>query len=141
MPKDVLIDVPRGERAADRAALKLGWAEAFGSPPPPKLSMAFMERAVAYARQCREQGGLSATSERQLRAIAGGRDPAAGRAVAAGAQLVREWNGRTYRVEVVEGGYRFDGRSWASLTAIARRITGTHWSGPRFFGLTGKRGR
>ena len=50
--------------------------------------------------------------------------------------LVREWNGRTYQVEVIDNGYRFDGKTYPSLTTIAQRITGTHWSGPRFFGLT-----
>ena len=53
--------------------------------------------------------------------------------------LVREWNGRTYQVEVIDNGYRFDGKTYPSLTAITKRITGTHWSGPRFFGLTPKR--
>ena len=53
--------------------------------------------------------------------------------------LVREWNGWTYQVEVVDNGYRFDGKTYPSLTAITKRITGTHWSGPRFFGLTRRR--
>ena len=57
----------------------------------------------------------------------------------AGTHLVREWNGRTYQVEVLDNGYRFDGKTYPSLTTIAKRITGTHWSGPRFFGLTPKR--
>ena len=43
------------------------------------------------------------------------------------------------RSEVLDNGYRFDGKTYPSLTAIAKRITGTHWSGPRFFGLTPKR--
>ena len=59
--------------------------------------------------------------------------------VSAGTHLVREWNGRTYQVEVVDNGYRFDGKTYPSLTTIAKRITGTHWSGSRFFGLTPKR--
>ena len=59
--------------------------------------------------------------------------------VSAGTHLVREWNGRTYQVEVLDSGYRFDGKTYPSLTAITKRITGTHWSGPRFFGLTPKR--
>ena len=59
--------------------------------------------------------------------------------VSAGTHLVREWNGRTYQVEVLDNGYRFDGKTYPSLTTIAKRITGTHWSGPRFFGLTPKR--
>ena len=57
-----------------------------------------------------------------------------------GALLVREWNGRTYQVEVVDGGYRMDGKVWPSLSAIAKHITGTSWSGPRFFGLSGRAG-
>lgn len=55
--------------------------------------------------------------------------------LAAGTQLVREWNGRPYRVEVIESGFVLDGKSYSSLSAIAKKITGTHWSGPRFFGL------
>ena len=54
-----------------------------------------------------------------------------------GMHLVREWNGRTYQVEVLEKGFRMDGRDYPSLSAIANRITGTKWSGPRFFGLRG----
>lgn len=46
-----------------------------------------------------------------------------------------EW--RTYQVEVLERGFRMDGRDFASLSAVAKKITGAHWSGPRFFGLTG----
>lgn len=51
-----------------------------------------------------------------------------------GTRLVREWNGRAYQVEVVENGFLMDGKHYRSLTAIAKRITGAHWSGPRFFG-------
>ena len=72
----------------------------------------------------------------------GERDPSSGapaESVSAGTHLVREWNGRTYQVEVIDNGYRFDGKTYPSLTTIAKRITGTHWSGPRFFGLTPKR--
>ena len=56
-------------------------------------------------------------------------------ALAPGARLLREWNGRQHFVEVVENGYVLDGKTYRSLSAIARRITGAHWSGPRFFGL------
>ena len=52
-----------------------------------------------------------------------------------GARLIREWNGRRYVVEVVDGGFVLDGKPYRSLTAIAFRITGAKWSGPRFFGL------
>lgn len=52
-----------------------------------------------------------------------------------GARLLRDWNGRTHVIDVTENGYLYDGTIYRSLSAIARRITGAHWSGPRFFGL------
>jgi hypothetical protein len=52
-----------------------------------------------------------------------------------GTRLVREWNGRTYEVTVVYGGFEYEGRRYRSLTAIATAITGTHWNGRAFFGL------
>ena len=51
--------------------------------------------------------------------------------------LVRECNGQTITVEVLEEGFAYAGRTWNSLSEIARHVTGAHWSGPRFFGLTG----
>lgn len=55
--------------------------------------------------------------------------------LAVGTRLMREWNGRMHVVDVTTDGVLFDGKLYSSLTAVARRITGTHWSGPRFFGL------
>jgi len=52
-----------------------------------------------------------------------------------GAHLVREWHGNTYRVLVLEDGFEYGGHQYPTLSKIAREITGTHWSGPRFFGL------
>lgn len=52
-----------------------------------------------------------------------------------GSRLMREWNGRMHVVDVVADGYRLDGKTYRSLSAVAKRITGAHWSGPRFFGL------
>jgi len=101
-----------------------------------------MEKALAYEAQCRRHGGLSAPTRKALKRIADGKPVAeASRgSLKPGAHLVREWNGRTYQVEVTKTGYRLDGRSWSSLTAIAKHITGTNWSGPRFFGLNGGAG-
>jgi hypothetical protein len=53
-----------------------------------------------------------------------------------GARLVREWRGRTHTITVTEDGFEYAGTSYPSLTKIANKITGGHWSGPRFFGLT-----
>ena len=55
--------------------------------------------------------------------------------LSAGARLLRDWNGHTHVVDVTADGYRYDGTTYRSLSAIARRLTGTRWSGPRFFGL------
>ncbi|WP_263619082.1 DUF2924 domain-containing protein [Ruegeria profundi] len=101
-----------------------------------------MRKAVAYEAQCRLSGGLSAATRRRLRQIAEGKPIAvsSGSDLRSGSYLVREWNGRTYQVEVTEGGYCMDGKDWPSLSAIAKHITGTTWSGPRFFGLTRREG-
>jgi len=56
-----------------------------------------------------------------------------------GTMLVRQWRGHTHTVLVREDGFEYEGQRYRSLTVIAERITGAHWSGPRFFGLT-KRG-
>ncbi|MDG1075491.1 MAG: DUF2924 domain-containing protein [Planktotalea sp.] len=50
--------------------------------------------------------------------------------------MVREWNGKRYQVDVTDTGYVLNGEAYKSLSAIALHITGTNWSGPRFFGLT-----
>ena len=120
-----------------RKALR-AWEVAFGSPPPPYLSVAFLEKAVAHEAQCRSHGELPAATRHALARIPKGDAVAVSVPLTAkpGARPVREWNGRTYRVEVVEGGYRMDGRTWRSLSGLARHITGTAWSGPRFFGLS-----
>ena len=55
-----------------------------------------------------------------------------------GARLVREWRGRTHTVTVTEEGFEYAGANYSSLTTIAKKITGAHWSGPRFFGLLGR---
>ena len=83
--------------------------------------------------QNKELGGFSAGTQRRLKQIASGKRPLA--KARPGSHLVREWNVRTYQVEVVDGGYVMDGKSWRSVSAIGRNITGAHWSGPRFFGV------
>ena len=93
-----------------------------------------MKRVLIWEMQNGMLGGLSVKTERRLKQIASGRVPPA--AAKPGSHLIREWNGRTYQVEVIEGRYVMDGKAWRSLSAIARHITGAHWSGPRFFGVS-----
>ena len=118
------------------------WELAFGALPPPYLSVLFLQKALAYEARCKRAGGLSASTRRVLTQIACGKAPAAMplNAAKTGTDHVREWNGRTYQVVVVKGGFEMDGRMWPSLSAIAKHITGTTWSGPRFFGLTSAAG-
>ena len=124
---------PRPERDRVRAR----WEEIFGSPSPPYLSVAFMEKALSHEAQCRQHGGLPAATRKVLKRIAQGQPPAvvSRRRLKPGALLVREWNGSTYQVEVTDDGFLMDGRRWKSLSALAKHITGTSWSGPRFFSL------
>lgn len=131
-----------GEGNLNRAELTAAWSEAFGSAPPPHMSRGFLQKALTYHAQCKEFGGLSKQTQKKLRAIASGRSASATttRKLKPGAHLVREWNGRTYQVAIVDEGYLFDGHTYGSLTAIAKRITGTNWSGPRFFGVNGTGG-
>ena len=125
----------------DRGACTLRWQDAFGSPPPKYASVRFMQRVLARDLQIRVVGDYPAQIRRELRAASDAvrRGETAPQSAAPGSYLVREWNGRTYRVEVTTGGYVFDGQTYGSLSTIAKRITGAHWSGPRFFGLRPRR--
>lgn len=124
----------------DRAELVARWQDLFGAPPPKSLSQALLCKAQAHDMQCRAFGGLTPVTRRALRqALEKGNPSAPNRTIAPGARLVREWHGRTHEVEVVENGFRWRDQTWTSLSRIAREITGSNWSGPRFFGLTGKR--
>ena len=121
----------------ERPATLKQWEAVFGSPPPPYLSVPFMQKALVYEAQTKALGGVPAATRRTLKRIAEGEPEATARSTTLrpGAHLVREWNGRTYQVHVVDGGFEMDGKAWKSLSAIAKHITGVTWSGPRFFGL------
>lgn len=121
------------------AQLSERWKQLGGSPTP-ALSPSLLRRLLAQRLQERRHGGLPALVRRELLRHADGEQalaPARPRPqLTTGTRLVREWNGRTVMVEVHEDGFRHAGRSWRSLSEIARHVTGAHWSGPRFFGLT-----
>jgi len=118
------------------------WQAVFGATPPPYLSVRFMRRVLLHDLQCRVLGGYSGKTTRTLKSFA---DGGAGNTCETGGAkpgsvLLREWNGRTYRVEVTPEGYVLDGQSFRSLSGVARQITGANWSGPRFFGLKQRAG-
>jgi hypothetical protein len=123
------------------------WLEHFGREPPKYVSVQFMRSALAFEAQVKIHGGYSPVVRRALeRSLKVGRKPngetrsvlpASSLTLQPGTHLVREWNGRSYQVEVRDDGFQMDGKRYRSLSAIARKITGAHWSGPRFFGLDG----
>ena len=121
-------------QALDRVALLDLWRATFTDPPPKRLSAPFLRRFIAFELQARRLGGLPKGFQRRLAAATA---PKAKRPVAlqTGGRLLREWNGVTHTVDVVDGGYLWQGDHYRSLSAIARAITGARWSGPRFFGV------
>jgi Protein of unknown function (DUF2924) len=137
-PKLVL---PDGDLAgANLDKLRREWRQLYHSEPP-RISRDLLLRGIAYRRQELQHGGLGKTTCRKLKTLAkmfrstGRVGPDPGLALKPGARLVREWHGRTHTVTVTEDGFEYAGTSYASLTKIAKKITGAHWSGPRFFGL------
>jgi hypothetical protein len=121
--------------------LRIEWRRLYRTEPPPRLSRDLLIRAIAYKIQERAHGCLAQATKRRLRSLGqeletNGHstfDP--GISLKPGARLVREWHGQTHTVIVLEDGFEHDGCRFRSLTQIAKRITGVHWSGPRFFGL------
>lgn len=131
-------------KVLDTSALRMRWGEAFGGPPPKRTGRNLLLRALAYHVQTEAMGGLRPATRRRLaRAvedIASGRAPVpTPSAIKPGTRLLREWQGVTHEVIVLEEGVQYRGETWTSLSAVAREITGTRWSGPLFFGLKGRR--
>lgn len=121
---------------ATRRTLREAWLRRFGSAAPPSISQPFLRRFLAFEEQLEEAGGWPDGLDRRIESLISGSGRVRTPEPLAGGRLLREWNGTTHVVEITEGGYRWNGRTWRSLSAIAREITGAHWSGPRFFGLT-----
>ncbi|MDQ2088984.1 DUF2924 domain-containing protein [Marimonas arenosa] len=122
----------------DRAALKASWAAIEGTPVPKGLSQPFLRRFLAFDLQARRYGGLPKEFEARLWMAAGNKNRSKTSSLRPGGRLIREWNGKTHVVDVTEDGFLWNGQCHRSLSAIARKITGARWSGPRFFGLNRK---
>jgi len=129
----------------DLGELRRQWRVLYKTAASPHLSRALLMRAVAYRMQELALGGLRPERQRQLRQFArqlkeSGATPIRARPeLKPGTRLVGEWQGRTYEVLVLDDGFSWRGAHYRSLSAVARTITGTAWSGPLFFGL--KEGR
>lgn len=138
----------------DQSNLQMRWRELFGRNAPARLGADLLRRAIAYRIQELELGGLTRQAQLRLKAAGGGLGkPGSGRArtsspslVKPGTRFVREWLSEVHEVQAIDtGGFIYRGKTYRSLSLIAREITGTHQSGPRFFGIrrtdtaTGKR--
>jgi len=127
-----------------RAELRALWEREPGDKPPPTLGRDILALAIAYTRQERLNGGLSRPVAKELdRLLArtlrdgatGAPRPPATPLPRTGTILVREWQGATHHVTMVDDGFLWNGEIYRSLSRIARAITGTTWNGPRFFGM------
>jgi hypothetical protein len=127
-----------------RQQLRAKWRVALKQPAPPHLRKQLLIPMLAYKLQEQAYGGLKPQVKRRLRelAVRFAADPKQDAAKLAnparmkpGTRLIRDWKGESHHVTVAESGFEYQGRVYASLSEIARNITGTRWSGPLFFGL------
>lgn len=117
--------------AMDLEGLRAEWRRLYG--PPPKLrSVDLLRRILAWKLQADRLGGI----DRKLRkALAARPRKAPSPRLSNGARISREWQGRRYDVEQTADGFAYQGKTYGSLSEVAREITGSRWNGPRFFGL------
>lgn len=120
------------------ARLRAEWRSVYKAEAP-ALTADLLARGVAWKLQQRVHGGLPLATAREIRRMKtelekpGGTIVTTGR-IKPGTRLVRDWGGAAHHVLVLERGYLYRDRHYASLSQVARDITGAHWSGPRFFG-------
>lgn len=128
--------------------LRAKWRRDLKQAPPPHVRKQLLVPLLAYKLQEQAYGGLKPEIRRHLERLAASyrRDPnkkadshSIPRRSKPGTRLLRQWNGKTHQVTVVEDGFEYEGAHYKSLSVIARLITGIRWSGPLFFGLKGKR--
>lgn len=128
----------------DSAALRSEWRRLYRANPPQRVARDLLMLGIAWKIQAQAFGGLGAVTKRGLAELANTLEQKGDvrrnrvARLKPGAKLLREWHGETHTVIVREDGFVWKDRTWLSLSAIAREITGVHWSGPRFFGLAAK---
>ncbi len=132
-------------RGLDVGELRARWHTVFRRRAPPHLPRHLLFRILAYRLQADRLGQLDNESRRLLDRIGSGSAERIGRLVAdlnlprtelrPGTLLTREWDGHLQRVMVLADGFSWNGETYRSLSKVAFAMTGTRWSGPRFFGL------
>lgn len=127
-----------------RAQLRAKWRDCWRKPAP-DIGPDLLRRGIAWKLQSRVHGDLPTHVKRELERAAeclrrGEGLVSWGRpSLKPGTRLVRQWQGRVHHVLVLDDGYEYGARHFNSLTQVATAITGTHWSGPTFFGLKKRR--
>jgi hypothetical protein len=121
------------------------WLKLYGRAAPPGIRRELMVPFLAYRMQEKAYGGLKPATRAQLLRIARALENATSTTewlskpkVKPGTRILRQWRGDTHEIMVTESGYEYRAASYRSLSEIARKITGTRWSGPAFFGLKDK---
>ena len=115
----------------NRQQLMALWVKLFNNPIPKSIQESLLREIIGWHLQAKEHGSLSAIEKRQLKLKAAS---ATGQ-LAIGSQIIRVWKDETHQVTILEDGYLYNKQKWKSLSAIAKAITGTPWSGPVFFGI------
>jgi hypothetical protein len=124
-----------------RGDLRQLWRQLFPTWPPRRMQKSLMLRVISYRLQEQASGELSTDTRRRLQDLAQqieskpNTSPTTAPAVKPGTRLIRQWKERTHIVTVADKSYEYQGTQYASLSQIARVITGISWSGPLFFGL------
>jgi hypothetical protein len=124
----------------DLGAARIEWRAAFKKEPSAALSCDFLQRQLTWHIQERAFGGYDPETLLTLKAYAR-RDPSKVvlfKRLKPGTAVVREYQGVRHIVTISDSGYVWEGRTFDSLSVIARQITGARWNGPRFFGLRAK---
>ena len=135
------LDIELGRIAAmDVNQLRDAWRGKRGGDPPEALSKELIARALAHWLQEERLGGLD-THVRKLVSSLAKKNGAPVRHLKIGSVIVREYRGELHEVFVAQDGFAWQGETYASLSVIAKKITGTSWNGPRFFGLRGQEDR
>ena len=123
--------------------LRKRWRDLFGTDSA-RVGRSYLIRRLAYRIQELVYGGLSRETRQKLVALSDDQNTTATKSprkrqatnLQPGTRLLRDWHGERYEVVVQDDGFLYDGKKYRSLSAVARAITGSYWSGNRFFGLT-----
>ncbi len=120
-------------------ALQAEWLKYFKVPPPRRASREFLAKNISWQKQAKEEGvnlnKFYKTMESGLAKYEVGKKDKPELIVKSGTKFIRQWHGRAHEVEVVGSAFSYNGGSYRSLSAIARKITGTQWNGKLFFGV------